>query len=180
MGKTKGPYKEEFPKGSAVQIVDRVRLENFLTTWNFHHKLEPDQLNYANNIAEVKSVGFYHGGDELYELKGVPGIWHEQCLSMVRDRRSRWVYLLPAVHLCACLVSFIGLAIPSLQYLGILFTFILLADLPVSALTYALGWKYNVLAAIWIFVAGTLWWYLVSRAGEVLFKRILRHNKPRI
>jgi hypothetical protein len=23
-------------------------------------------------------VGFYHGGDELYELASVPGIWHEQ------------------------------------------------------------------------------------------------------
>lgn len=23
---------------------------------------------------------YYHGGDELYWLKGVPGVWHEQCL----------------------------------------------------------------------------------------------------
>lgn len=53
MGKTKGPYKEEFPKGSTVQIVDRVRLENFLKTWKFHHKLEPDQLNYANNKSKT-------------------------------------------------------------------------------------------------------------------------------
>lgn len=80
MGKTKGPYKEEFPKGSAVKIASRSSLENFLKTWKLHDKLEPDQLNYAGQVAEVESVGFYHGGDELYKLKGIPGIWHEQCL----------------------------------------------------------------------------------------------------
>jgi hypothetical protein len=80
MGKTKGHYNAEFPKGSVVQIADRAFLENFLETWKFHHKLEPDQLRFADKIAKVKSVGFYHGGDELYWLKGVPGIWHEQCL----------------------------------------------------------------------------------------------------
>jgi hypothetical protein len=79
-GKTKGQYKEEFPRGSTVQIADRAFLENFLKTLKFHHKLERQQLNYANKIAKLKSVGFYHGGTELYELKGVPRLWHEQCL----------------------------------------------------------------------------------------------------
>jgi hypothetical protein len=64
MGKTKGPHKEEFPKDSTVQIADRGFLENFLKTWKLHHELEPQQLNYASKIAKVKSVGFYHGGDE--------------------------------------------------------------------------------------------------------------------
>jgi len=80
MGKTKGLYKEEFPKGSAVQIADRLFLEDFLKTWKLHNKLEPEQLSYAGQIAEVESVGFYRDGDELYRLKDVPGIWHEQCL----------------------------------------------------------------------------------------------------
>jgi hypothetical protein len=84
MGKTKGPYKEEFPKGSQVKIADRVFLEDFLRTWKFHHKLEPDQLRFADKTAKVKSIGFYHGGDELYELEGVPGTWHEQCLRAVK------------------------------------------------------------------------------------------------
>jgi hypothetical protein len=44
----------------------------------------PEQLNYANQIAEVESVGIYFGGDELYKLKGVPGIWHEQCLKALK------------------------------------------------------------------------------------------------
>jgi hypothetical protein len=83
MGKTRGPYKEEFPNGSRVKIADRAFLEDFLRTWKFHHKLEPDQLRFADKTTEVKSVGFYHGGDELYELNGVPGTWHEQCLRAV-------------------------------------------------------------------------------------------------
>ena len=84
MGRTKGPYKEEFPKGSTVKIADRASLEDFSRTWKFHHKLKPEQLRYADKVAKVKSVGFYHGGDELYGLKGVPGLWHEQCLTAVK------------------------------------------------------------------------------------------------
>jgi hypothetical protein len=83
MGKTKGPYKEEFPEGSAVRIASRSFLEHFLKMWKLHNRLEPYQLDYAGQVAEVESVGFYHGGDELYRLKGVPGIWHEQCLEVV-------------------------------------------------------------------------------------------------
>lgn len=80
MGKTKGLYQEEFPKGSKVKIVSRPALEHFLASWKYHSKLNPDQLKYADRVAEVESVSFYHGGDELYSLKGIPGIWHEQCL----------------------------------------------------------------------------------------------------
>jgi hypothetical protein len=82
-GKTKGLYKEEFPKDSTVQIAGRAFLENFLKTWKLHHELAPQQLNCVNKIAKVKSVGFYHGGGEL---KGLPGTWHEKCLS--EDRCS--------------------------------------------------------------------------------------------
>src|SRR5258708_12978409 len=73
------------------------------------------------------------------------------------DRPSRWVYLLPLLHLCACLTSYVGLLEPSLQHLGILFTFVQLADLPISLPAYFLGWKYSTLAVIWIFVAGNPW-----------------------
>jgi hypothetical protein len=83
MGKTKGAYKEEFVKGSRVKIADHTFLEDFHRTWKLHHRLERDQLNCADKFAKVKSVGFYHGGDELYELEGVPGTWHEQCLTAI-------------------------------------------------------------------------------------------------
>jgi hypothetical protein len=81
MGKTRGPYKEEFPAGSRVQIVDVESLKEFARGWKLHHPLENSQLGFAGEIAEVEEVSFYHGGDELYRLRGLPGYWHEQCLT---------------------------------------------------------------------------------------------------
>jgi hypothetical protein len=74
-------YKEKFPAGSRVRIAEMEELEKFQRTWRYHHKLEPTQLAYAGKLAEVKGVSFYHGGDVLYELRDIPGIWHEQCLA---------------------------------------------------------------------------------------------------
>jgi hypothetical protein len=80
MGKTKGPYQEEYAVGTLVRIVDRPTLEKFFRNWKLHNKLQPQQLDYAGKVGTVKSVGFYHGGDELYEIDNLPGIWHECCL----------------------------------------------------------------------------------------------------
>jgi len=80
MANTHNIYNETFPRGTKVKIVSRSFLENFLATWKLHNRLIPEQLNYADQIAEVESVGFYHGGDELYKLKAIPGIWHKKCL----------------------------------------------------------------------------------------------------
>ena len=92
------------------------------------------------------------------------------------QRHSRWIYFLPIVHLLACVVGFVGLAVPLLQGVGIVFTIILLADFPISLLAYALAWRHGVLAAIWIVGAGTLWWYLLSVAGEALLSRFPRRH----
>jgi hypothetical protein len=56
-----------------------------------------------------------------------------------------------------------GYLIPSLHHWGILFTFILILDLPISLVAYLIGWKYGGLALAWIMVVGTLWWYLLGR-----------------
>jgi hypothetical protein len=80
MGKTRGPYEAEYPEGAQVRIASRPTLKEFMRSWVHHNKLRPEQLDYADQIARVESVGFYHGGDELYKLQGIPGIWHEQCL----------------------------------------------------------------------------------------------------
>ena len=74
-------YKAKYEVGSKVLIAGRSALESFMTNWKYHNKLKPDQLEFAETMALVKSVGFYHGGDVLYTLEGVPGIWHEVCLS---------------------------------------------------------------------------------------------------
>jgi hypothetical protein len=80
MGKSRGPYDPEYPEGTRVKVASRVVLENFFRTWKYHNKLDPTQLDFSGTVAEVETVGFYHGGDELYKLKGLPGIWHEVCL----------------------------------------------------------------------------------------------------
>jgi hypothetical protein len=74
------PYKEKFLVGTKVSVLGRPLLDEFKRTWKYHHPLETRQLEYAGFIAKVKTVGFYHGGDALYTLENIPGIWHEECL----------------------------------------------------------------------------------------------------
>jgi len=77
------PYKEAFPVGTEVRIANRTSLDEFKATWQYHHKLRPEQLAYADRQTTVAEVGFYHGGDPVYTLAGVPGLWLEQCLRTV-------------------------------------------------------------------------------------------------
>jgi hypothetical protein len=76
-------YREKFPKGSKVQIATRAVLEEFRNTWKLHHKLHPEQLEFADQIAKVEHVSFYHGGAVLYTLEGIPRIWHERLLTAI-------------------------------------------------------------------------------------------------
>ena len=77
MGQLKGMYTAEYPIGTRVRIRDRGSLDAFVRDWWLQHPLEALQLDSAGKDARVKSVGFYHGGDELYELEDLPGLWHE-------------------------------------------------------------------------------------------------------
>jgi hypothetical protein len=74
------PYRATFPPGSKVRVIAKPALEAFALNWNYHHKLRPEQMDYAGVISTVKEVTFYHGGDQLYVLEVVPGIWNEPCL----------------------------------------------------------------------------------------------------
>jgi hypothetical protein len=74
------PYPQFFFEGDLVQVVGLKELEAFRANWKYHHPLAEHQLAFAGRRATVASVGFYHGGDVIYELAGVPGIWHEACL----------------------------------------------------------------------------------------------------
>ena len=80
MGKRNGPYNEDYPIGTSVKIVNAEVLNEFMRTWNFHNKLLPEQLAFAGKTGTINWFGFYHGGDELYQIEGIPGTWHEQCL----------------------------------------------------------------------------------------------------
>ena len=73
-------YKAAYPRGSKVRVVSRGALETFAESWKYHHKLVPEQMEHAGAAAIVAEVSFYHGGDQLYVLENVPGIWHESCL----------------------------------------------------------------------------------------------------
>jgi hypothetical protein len=80
MGNKKYVYKSKFQVGSNVRVAPGEYLEKFMRTWRYHHKLSPEQIQYAGQSAVVERVSFYHGGDVLYDLVGIPGTWHEQCL----------------------------------------------------------------------------------------------------
>jgi len=71
-----------FPEGARVRILDRATLEEFSRTWKLHHELEPGQLDYAGEVAKVTKISMYHGGDILYELENIPGIWHQRLLEI--------------------------------------------------------------------------------------------------
>jgi hypothetical protein len=74
----------KFGVGTMVRLASRPVLEGFLRpAWKFHHPLSADQLEYGERSAKVLSTAMYHGGDVLYTLEGVPGIWHERCLEAV-------------------------------------------------------------------------------------------------
>jgi hypothetical protein len=74
-------YTEKFPAGSSVLIAERQALEHFRDTWKLHNPLHPEQLAFAGSPATIATVGFYHGGDVLYVLEGIPGVWHKSCLT---------------------------------------------------------------------------------------------------
>ncbi len=95
-------------------------------------------------------------------------------MGVVEPRRHRrWVYILPVLHLSACLISMVGHVIPSLQSLGIIWVGIMLLDLPVSAIAYVSAWWNGPITVIWIVVVGTFWWYFLSRVIE----RLINKNK---
>ncbi len=73
-------YVERFAVGAEVRIEDASVLKSFAASWKLHNPLKPEQLAFAGKLGVVTEVGFYHGGDPLYQVAGAPGVWHEVCL----------------------------------------------------------------------------------------------------
>ena len=65
MGNRNGPYEADFPVGTTVRIASRAALEGFMSEWKWHSPLTREQLAFAERIATVSAVGYYHRGDEL-------------------------------------------------------------------------------------------------------------------
>jgi hypothetical protein len=93
-------------------------------------------------------------------------------------KKWRWVYFLPVLHLCGSIVSYFLAMIPALNFMAFVWQFIMLADLPISLVTMAIGFRYPGMAVVWMFVVGTLWWYLLSRIVEVLFNLFAGGSQP--
>jgi hypothetical protein len=74
------PYEAAFAPNQSVSIKNREFLESFKATWKLHNPLQDEQLEFASRPTIVKEVGYYHGGDPLYVLRDIPGVWHEGCL----------------------------------------------------------------------------------------------------
>jgi ABC-type uncharacterized transport system permease subunit len=98
--------------------------------------------------------------------------------TLTRRAHPDWIYFLPILHFCACVMSTLRYFVPGLQYLVVIWDFVMHADFPVSLLAYALTPNHAPLAAIWIVVAGTLWSYLLSRAAETVFNKFTQRQKP--
>jgi hypothetical protein len=97
--------------------------------------------------------------------------------SLTRQAHPDWVYFLPILYFCACLMSTLRYFVPGLQYLSVMWDFVVRLDFPISLVAIALTPKFAPLAAIWIVVVGTLWWYLISRVAETLFNKFTERQK---
>lgn len=75
-------YQEQFPKGSTVRVKDSAALASFKKEWCYHNPLQDAQLACAGKEGKVSAVSFYHGGDVLYSIEAMPGLWHEQCVQI--------------------------------------------------------------------------------------------------
>ena len=97
------------------------------------------------------------------------------------SRHSRWVYVIPILHLCVCSLALIGIVIRRLQPLAIVFDILWVADFPLSIVGFILVLQYHpALAMIWMAVVGTLWWYALSRVGEALWKHFADRRSPEL
>jgi hypothetical protein len=86
------PYHAQFAKGSRVVIQTPAILARFRDTWKRHHPLTAEMLPFTGQQAVVEGIGFYHGGDVLYTLSGVPGTWHEACLRLTGLEATQAVF----------------------------------------------------------------------------------------
>ena len=85
--------------------------------------------------------------------------------------RNFLIYLLPGLHLCACLAIELTQSQTGLDYL-------FFVDLPVSAFVFAISYGFNHPVILYS-VLGTFWWYLLSRVAEIVGSGVLRvFKKP--
>jgi len=81
---------------------------------------------------------------------------------------------LPLLHIAVCLLILLGYAVPKLEPLIMGTELLIFADLPISLPTVGWAMGYHVLPALAsLFIAGTLWWYLLSLAGRLIYNHFI-------
>ena|SRR2546425_8069205 len=93
---------------------------------------------------------------------------------MTRSRvRFLLIYLLPSLHLCACLTIALARLESGWQYM-------MLIDVPMSVIIVAISYNFD--HPLLLFGSlGTLWWYLLSRAADMIGTRVfatIRRHRP--
>ena len=74
------------------------------------------------------------------------------------------VYLLPVLHLGACLAVSVAQVESGVEIMGRI-------DLPFTILIAPLVfWSQHPM--VWIAILGTVWWYFLSRVAEYIFERV--------
>jgi hypothetical protein len=81
------------------------------------------------------------------------------------NRKFRWILIAPTIHMVLCLAA-LGYMVPGFGSLGLIFSFLLIVDFPVSFVYGLLAWVNGAIAFMWLIVVGTLWWYLLCRTAE--------------
>jgi hypothetical protein len=114
----------------------------------------------------------------MSETRNDPMRLVQRAETSTRQAHPDWIYFLPILHFCACLMSTLRYFVPGLQYLVVIWEFVMHADFPISLVAYALTPTYAPLAASWIVLAGTLWWYLLSRLAEFALIQLKRNRMP--
>ncbi len=93
-----------------------------------------------------------------------------------KPRPSCWrlfaLFILPFLHLCACLI--IAFVDPNVGLEPII-----VIDTPFSFLVMALGGLDSPHLLIWFGILGTLWWYLVARFVELEARKLILFLKAR-
>ena len=69
-------YHAAFLCGEKLKIKPISFLRQYLRPeWPSHNPLEPEHLEFAGQRVSVSAVSYYHGGQILYQLRGIPGYW---------------------------------------------------------------------------------------------------------
>ena len=88
-----------------------------------------------------------------------------------RRLSTLWVYLLPLLHLGACVTIALANLESGLEYM-------IYVDFPCSVLLVVLGWRHGNFL-LWFATLGTLWWYLLSYSARLACNRFMAGTQRR-